>query len=283
MSNLKREAGAAGSAPAVSAKSVVELATCRSMPVLGLGTWELTHDTSGTVAYALQLGYRMIDTACDYGSQPGIGQALRRGVIDRRSVYLIAKVEESDDAYAATRKYLGEIGVEYADLMLIHRPPEEGVGVALWRGLQRARSEGLVRDIGVSNYSIDQIQTLGRETGELPTVNQIEWSPFGHSDVMLEFCRKHHIVLQAYSPLTRAARLGDKVLRAIAERHDRTPVQILIRWNLQRGTVPLPKANREDHLRENFDVFGFAIGAEDMEALNGLNEHYSALGSLPYV
>lgn len=272
-----------GTASRISPKSVVELPTCRAMPVMGLGTWQLTDNISETVAGALQLGYRMIDTACDYGSQQGIGRALRRGVIDRRSVYLVAKVEETDDAYAATRKYLGEIGVEYADLVLIHRPPQEGVGVALWRGLQRARSEGLARDIGVSNYSIDQIQRLGRETGELPAVNQIEWSPFGHSDVMLDFCRKSRIVLQAYSPLTRATRLDDKALVAIAESLRRTPAQVLIRWNLQRGTVPLPKANREDHLRENLAVFDFSLGIEDMTALNGLNEHYSALGRLAYV
>lgn len=280
---MKNQDSPARTASRINARSVVELPTCRTMPVMGLGTWELTDHTSETVVRALQLGYRMIDTACDYGSQPGIGQALRCGVIDRRSVYLVAKVEESGDAYAATRQYLGEIGVEYANLILIHRPPQEGVGVALWRGLQKARSEGLARDIGVSNYSIDQIQRLGRETGELPAVNQIEWSPFGHSDVMLEFCRRNRIVLQAYSPLTRATRLDDKRLASIAESHRRTPAQILIRWNLQRGTVPVPKANREEHLQENFAVFDFALGTEDMSALNGLNEHYSALGKLPYV
>jgi 2,5-diketo-D-gluconate reductase A len=119
------------------------------MPVLGLGTWELTDNTAGTVGRALQLGYRMIDTACDYGSQAGIGEAIRRSGLDRESLYVVAKVEETDDAYAATRKYLAEIGLEYADLMLIHRPPERGVGEELWDGLRRAKGEGLAIDIGV--------------------------------------------------------------------------------------------------------------------------------------
>jgi 2,5-diketo-D-gluconate reductase A len=262
-------------------QSTITLRTGARMPVLGLGTWELTDDTAGTVAHALDRGYRMIDTACDYGSQPGIGEAIRRRGM-RKEIYLVAKVEETDDAYQATRKYLGEIGTEYADLMLIHRPPDEGVGEALWSGLVRARKEGLARDIGVSNYSIQQLQELARATGEIPAVNQIEWSPLGHSNSMLEFCRDQGIVIQAYSPLTRAERLDDARLKGIAARYGRTPAQLLIRWNLQLGTVPLPKANRKKHLEENIDVFEFEITDADMSALRGLNEHYSSLGSLSY-
>jgi diketogulonate reductase-like aldo/keto reductase len=253
-----------------------------SMPLFGLGTWELTDDTAGTVAYALELGYRMIDTAVDYGSQQGIGVAIRRGIVDRAALYIVAKVEETDDAYEAAGEYLGEIGIEYADLMLIHRPPEEGVGVPLWRGLQRARKERLTRDIGVSNYSIEQMEVLEREGGELPVVNQIEWTPFGYSERMLAFCQRRGVLIQAYSPLTRAERLEDPKLLAIARRCGKTPAQVLIRWNLQRGTVPLPKANRKEHLQENVDVFDFELAGADMSALNDLNERYSALGSLPY-
>lgn len=196
--------------------STIALRTGAQMPVLGLGTWQLTKDTAETVAHALQLGYRMIDTACDYGSQRGIGEAIRRGIVDRASIYLVIKVEESDDAYEASRKYLGEIGVEYADLILIHRPPERGVGEQLWQGLQRARSDGLAKDIGVSNYSIEQMRSLERATGEMPVVNQIEWSPFGYSEAMLDFCGRQRIVIQAYSPLTRTHRLNDTTLADVA-------------------------------------------------------------------
>jgi 2,5-diketo-D-gluconate reductase A len=268
--------------PARSEDSVIQLRSGAHMPVLGLGTWQLTKDTAGTVAYALELGYRMIDTACDYGSQPGIGEAIRRGIVDRKSIYLVIKVEESDQAYAATRKYLGEIGADYADLVLIHRPPEQGVGTVLWNELQKARDEAIARDIGVSNYSIQQMQALELETGEPPAVNQIEWSPFGHSEHMLNYCRSHQIVIQAYSPLTRTQRLTDRALEEVAARYRKTPAQVLIRWNLQRGTVPLPKANRKDHLEENIAVFDFELGDADVERLNALNESYSSLGSLPY-
>lgn len=262
-------------------RSTVALRTGARMPVLALGTWELTDDTAGTVAHALDIGYRMIDTACDYGSQRGIGEAIRRHG-KRDDVYLVTKVEETDDAHQATRKYLGEIGVDHADLMLIHRPPDDGVGEELWAGLARARQEGLARDIGVSNYSIEQMQALARATGEMPVVNQIEWSPFGHSMAMFDFCRNNDIVIQAYSPLTRTERLDDRRLNRIAERYQRTPAQILIRWNLQLGTVPLPKANQRRHLEQNIDVFDFEITDEDMSALGGLNERYSSLGSLAY-
>lgn len=262
-------------------RSTITLRTGARMPVLALGTWELTRDTAATVAHALDIGYRMIDTACDYGSQSGIGEAIREQG-PREDVYLVAKVEETDDAYRATQQYLDEIGVEYADLMLIHRPPDGNVGADLWDGLTQARKAGLARDIGVSNYSIEQLRELASAVGEMPVVNQIEWSPFGHSTSMLEFCREHHIVIQAYSPLTRAERLNDKRLQSISARYDCTPAQLLIRWNLQLGTVPLPKANRKQHLDEDIEVFDFEISDQDMAALSRLNERYSSLGSLAY-
>lgn len=262
-------------------QSTIALRTGARMPLLALGTWELTDDTAGTVAHALDIGYRMIDTACDYGSQRGIGEAIRRRG-KRDDVYLVTKVEETDDAYQATKKYLAEIGVDSADLVLIHRPPDEGVGEELWAGLERARKEGLAKDIGVSNYSIEQMQALARATGEMPVVNQIEWSPFGHSTAVYDFCKNNDIVIQAYSPLTRTERLDDRRLKAIAAGYQRTPAQILIRWNLQLGIVPLPKANQKRHLEENIDVFEFEIADEDMSAPGGLNERYSSLGFLPY-
>ncbi len=261
--------------------STLPLHTGREMPVLGLGTWELTDDTAGTVEYALERGYRMIDTAVDYGSQPGIGEALERTDRARDEIFLVAKVEEDEEAYDATRRYLDEMRQEYADLMLIHRPPPGGVGEEIWEGLVRARDDGLTRDIGVSNYSIRQMDRLVESTGEVPVANQIEWTPFGWSPDMLEYCRERSIVIQSYSPLTRADRLDDEELTEMAAEYDRTPAQLLLRWNLQKGVVPLPKANRKDHLVENVGAFDFRISEDDMEALDDLNEHYSSLGSSP--
>jgi 2,5-diketo-D-gluconate reductase A len=180
----------------VDANSETVLHTGNRMPVLGLGTWQLTDDTPGTVENALRLGYRLIDTSGDYGTQPGIGEGIRRSGIERSGFYLVTKVEETDDSYEATVKNLAELGLDQADLMLIHRPPSSGPGEALWRGLIRAKEDGLTRDIGVSNYSIKQIEALIEATGKVPVVNQIEWSPFGRNAPLCEGKQHRHPGLQ---------------------------------------------------------------------------------------
>lgn len=265
------------------ASSTLPLHTGRSMPVIGLGTWQLTDDTSASVAEALRLGYRMIDTSSDYGTQPGVGEAIGQCDLPREDIFLVTKVEEDDKAFEATREYINEMGRKYADLILIHRPPQEDAGRELWQGLIKARDEGLARDIGVSNYSIAQINDLVNATGQTPVVNQIEWSPFGWSTEMLDYCNERGIIIQAYSPLTRSSRLGDEKLAEVAAQYGKTPAQILIRWNIQLGIVPLPKANQKKHMEENLGVFDFEISEEHMSTLGQFNERYSALGSLPYV
>jgi 2,5-diketo-D-gluconate reductase A len=263
--------------------STIKLLTQNKMPVMGLGTWQLTKDTAGTVLYAIELGYRLIDTSSDYRTQPGIGEAIKGSGIDRNKLYITTKVEETDDSYARTKSNLQELGLDYVDLMLIHRPPYRGAGEGLWEGLIKARKEGLVRDIGVSNYSIPLIEELIEKSGETPAVNQIEWSPFGHSQEMRDYCSDKAIVVQAYSPLTRTKRLNDGTLNRIAQKYGKSAAQIVIRWNLQLGAVPIPKANRKRHLEENLDAFDFEISDADMGSITGLNEHYSSLGSLPYL
>lgn len=263
--------------------SRIPLRTGNEIPVMGLGTWQLTNDTKGTVLYALEQGYRMIDTSSDYGTQPGIGKAIASSSIPREELYIVTKVEETDDAYERTLSNLSELGLDYVDLMLIHRPPPTGAGEALWEGLIQAKDEGLVKDIGVSNYSIPLMQRLISFSEEVPVVNQIEWSPFGYSPEMMQYAKENQIIIQAYSPLTRATLLDDSTLVAVASKYDRSPAQILIRWNLQFGSVPIPKANQKKHLDENLDVFDFAIRDEDMELLDSLNQAYSSLGRLPYL
>lgn len=263
--------------------SRIELHTGNTMPIMGLGTWMLTKDTASTVAYALKLGYRMIDTSSDYGTHKGIGEAIKMSPIDRDDLYIVTKVEETDDAYEATNKYLDQLDLDYVNLMLIHRPPAIGAGEELWDGLIRAQEEGLTIDIGVSNYSITEIESLIEASGQIPVVNQIEWNPFGYSQEMKKYCKERNIIIQAYSPLTRGNRLHDDILVRLGQKYGKSPAQILIRWNLQEGTVPIPKANKKQDLEENINVFDFTIDDEDMKILNSLNERYSALGSLPYI
>jgi diketogulonate reductase-like aldo/keto reductase len=253
------------------------------MPLLGLGTWHLNHHTVDCLRSALEMGYRMVDTSADYHTQRGVGEAIKACGFDRDSMYVITKVEPDEDGYAATRRHLAQLKVNYADLVLMHRPPREGTQEIAWEGLRRAKREGLVHDIGVSSYSIEQIEELVYRTGEMPAVNQIEWSPFGHSPRMLDFCRDNDIVIQAWSPLTRATRLNDHKVGAMASRYGKTPAQLLLRWNLQLGVAPLPKANHVQHQRDNLNVFDFEITPVDMGKLGALNEHYSALERLLYV
>lgn len=263
--------------------ATLRLHTGTQMPALGFGTWQLRHHTAETVFQALEAGYRLIDTSGDYHTQRGIGEALRGFGCNRDDVFVVTKIEETDDAYDATRRNLAELKLDHADLVLIHRPPPGGVGEVLWQELRRAKRDGLTRDIGVSNYSIDQIEELVYRTGELPAVNQIEWTPFGHSPRMLDFCHDNGIVIMAWSPLTRGERLNDDKLAAMAARYGRTPAQLLLRWNLQLGVVPIPKANHVQHLRDNLHVFDFEISQADMLKLRTLNEHYSALDRLEYL
>jgi 2,5-diketo-D-gluconate reductase A len=253
------------------------------MPALGIGTWQLAADhAAAAIAHALEIGYRLIDTADDYENQPQIGEALRSSPIDRDEVFLISKVEEDEDAHAATRERLTELGVERLELCLIHRPPPSGAGEELWEGLIAARRDGLAREIGVSNYTSEQIDRLIEATGQAPAVNQLEWSPFGHSDEVMDHARRNGMVIQAYSPLTRGERLSDQTLTEIGASHSKTPAQIMLRWSLQAGAASVPKAARPEHREENLDVFDFELDEAEMRRLGRLNERYSALAGLPY-
>jgi len=263
--------------------------TCRvlpsgnRMPLMGLGTWELTVRTVETLCNALELGFRMIDTAPGYHTQRGIGDAIRACGFERDAVFVVTKIDPREDAYSAIRKSLGQMRLDHVDLALIEEPPEHGVGEMAWQGLRRAKREGLARDIGVCSYSIDAIEELVYRTGEMPAVNQVEWTPFGHSPRMLDFCRENEITIQALSPLTRGKRLGDDKMASMAARYGKTSAQLLLRWNLQLGVVPLPKANHVQHQRENLNLFDFEILPQDMARLNALNEHYAARGELAYL
>jgi diketogulonate reductase-like aldo/keto reductase len=267
----------------LTAESLRTLRTGREMPVLGLGSWMLTSHTAESVQHAFEIGYRMVDTSSDYMTQPGIGEAVRRYSRPRDSLFITMKVEPEENGYDATVRNLEELKLAYADLVLVHRAPKKGVGEKLWEQLVRAREEGLTRDIGVCSYKIEQLRTLAENTGEVPAVHQIEWSPFGHSLDMLSFCEAQEIVVQAYSPLTRGKRLNDETLAGIADKHGKTPAQVILRWDLQHGVVPIPKAYREDHQRENFDIFDFLLDDVDMGLLDGLNEEFSALEKLEYL
>jgi diketogulonate reductase-like aldo/keto reductase len=269
--------------PMLTPESTRRLRTGREIPVLGLGTWMLTSHTRDMIENALGLGYRLIDTSGDYHTQPGIGEAIAELAPSRDEIFVTSKVETDSDTYEQTCKNLEELDLDYLDLVLIHEAPDKGVGEDLWRGLIRARDEGKARDIGVCSYKIPLLQELIDRTDVVPAVHQVEWSPFGHSLDMLNFCAAQEIQLQAYSPLTRGKRLDDERLATIAAKYGKTPAQLILRWNLQHGVVPIPKAGRAEHQQENLEIFDFHIEPVDMATLDGMNERFSALEKLEYL
>jgi 2,5-diketo-D-gluconate reductase A len=268
------------------ATSTVKLNSGFEMPIIGLGTWQLhNHQATEVVQQAIEHSYRLIDTSGSYDNQREVGKGVKRSSVDREEIFIVNKVETTDESYQASKDFCKAMGLEYIDLMLLHWPAQDDAdNVELFKGLIQARNEGIVRSIGVSNFSEAQIRELIDVTGEIPSVNQIEWSPFGHSMDMLEFCRDEGIVIQAYSPLTRAHELHGTHIEEMADSYGKTPAQLLLRWNIQLGTVPIPKASSIDHLEENLDIFDFKISKEDMADLAGLNGEYSVLQkTLSYV
>lgn len=268
------------------ATSTIKLNSGHEMPVIGLGTWQLhNHHATDVVKQALELGYRLVDTSGNYGNQRQVGNGIKKSSVDREEIFVVNKVETTDEPYQVSKDFCKAMGLEYIDMMLLHWPARNDAdNVELFKGLIQARNEGFIKSIGVSNFSEAQIREVIDATGEVPSVNQIEWSPFGHSMDMLEFCRDEGIVIQAYSPLTRAHELYGTHIEELADAYGKTPAQLLLRWNIQLGTVPIPKASSIEHLEENLDIFDFEISADDMADLNNLNEEYSVLqGSLSYV
>jgi len=244
------------------------------MPIVGLGVWQIPAGpaTQKAVRYALDRGYRLIDTAKLYGNEADVGVAVRGSGVPREDVFVTTKLWNSDHGYGnairACEESLDRMKMDYVDLYLIHWPVR-GPRVETWNALVDLHRAGKCRAIGVSNYMRGHLEEL-RGSPVVPAVNQIEFSPFLYQRDVLEYCRQRGIVVEAYSPLTRGMKLNDRRVRAIGAKYGKSPAQILLRWGLQRGLVVIPKSARPDHIRENVNVFDFEIGEEDMRALDGL-------------
>lgn len=263
----------------------IKLNSGNEMPIVGFGTYQLSDKATECVEYALKKGFRLVDTSSNYGSQPHVGKAVQNSEIPRDEIFIETKVESEDkNSYKAAKDYVNEMDLEYADLIVIHHPPEGSAGEHLWEGLIMAKEDGITKDIGVSNYKVSQIENLINDSGVVPAVNQIEWTPFGHMNEMRKYCEINNIIIQAYSPLTRGDRLDDKTILDIAKKHKKSPAQVLIRWNIQQEiVVPIVKSEQKEHTNENINVFNFELTDEDMDRLNELNEHYSSFGNLRYI
>lgn len=246
------------------------------MPMLGLGTWVLTgEDAENAVLYALEAGYRHIDTASAYQNEREVGRAIRKSTIPREKIFVTTKLWNTDhnDPIKACDESLKRLELDYVDLYLIHWPVEI-VRDRTWKVMEQLYEEGKCRAIGVSNYTIRHLNELLKDAKVIPAVNQVEFTPYLYQKELLEFCKAKGIQLEAYSPLTRGKRLNDPKLKAIVARYSKTSAQILIRWSLQHDLVVIPKSKSRERIIENANVFDFVISSEDMKLLNSFDDNY---------
>jgi diketogulonate reductase-like aldo/keto reductase len=248
------------------------LADGTEIPLLGLGVWQVPEgrECEDAVGWALEAGYRHIDTAQAYGNERSVGRALRDSGVPREEVFITTKFfPRHQDPAAEAERSLERLGVEFVDLYIIHWP--EGGPTWAWDGMQRARESGHARSIGVSNFSIAELDELIAVADVAPTVDQVQFSPFEYRRRLLEACEERGVVIEAYSPLGTGRHLGDRTVAEIADRLGRTPAQVLIRWSVQRELVVLPKSTHRERIAQNAEVFDFTLSGEDMAALDALD------------
>lgn len=248
-----------------------------SMPWLGLGVWKVKdgEDVKRAVRWALETGYRSVDTAAVYGNEAGVGEAIRESGVPREQVFVTSKVWNADQGYETTLRAFEEsrkkLKLDYLDLYLVHWPVK-GKYKETWKALEKLYRDGYVRAIGVSNFQIHHLEDLLADSEVVPAVNQVEFHPLLTQQELRAFCRRQNIQLEAWSPLMQG-NLDQPLLTRLAEKYGKTPAQIVLRWDLQNGVVTIPKSVTEHRIRENADIFDFTLSAEDMEQISGLNQN----------
>ncbi|MEM0129449.1 MAG: aldo/keto reductase [Thermoplasmata archaeon] len=248
------------------------------IPQLGFGVFQVPPGapTRQSVAWALQGGYRHVDTAAMYQNEADVGEAIRASGIPREEIFVTTKMWYTehgfDSAQAAARASLRRLGLPSVDLYLIHWPraPSPALRLDSWRALLALRGAGLCRAVGVANYTVRHLEEIRAAGLPMPEVDQIELHPFVFDPGLADYARRHRIVLEAWAPLTRGRRLDEPVVRTIAARHGRTPAQILLRWGIEHGFVVLPKSVHRERIEENARIFDFSLPAPDMAALDRL-------------
>ncbi|KQM81393.1 aldo/keto reductase [Agromyces sp. Leaf222] len=247
------------------------------MPQLGFGVFQVPDDeTAAAVTTALEVGYRSIDTAAVYGNEAGVGRALAESGLARDELFVTTKVWNSDQGYDETLRAFdasaSKLGLEQLDLYLIHWPtPDRGRYLDTWRALERLLADGRTRAIGVSNFEPEHLERLIAASGVVPAVNQVELHPAMANRAVIAAGARHGIATEAWSPLAQGAVLGEASVVEIADRHGRTPAQVVLRWHLQQGRIVIPKSVTPGRIAENFDVFGFELTADELAAIDALD------------
>jgi diketogulonate reductase-like aldo/keto reductase len=249
------------------------LADGNEIPLLGLGVWQVPNgpECENAVRWALELGYRHVDTAQAYGNEESVGRALRDSGLPRDEVFITTKFFPAhEDPEAEAQRSLERLGVDQVDLYIIHWP--QGGPTWAWPGMERAQQAGYARSIGVSNFSVQELGEVLSIAQAPPVVNQIQFSPFKYRRKLLDTCEEHKVALEAYSPLGTGRHLSDERVRQLAERVGKTPAQVLLRWCVQRDLVVIPKSTHRERIDENGRIFDFTLSPEDMAELDALDE-----------
>ncbi len=260
-------------------RSTLKLNDGRAHPHLGFGVWQSPLDVcKQSVVNALTVGYRCIDTAQGYKNEAQVGEGVREfiksGKATREEIWVTTKMgrpkENMDKTLAALKDSVEKIGLGYVDLFLIHAPADSKEDRALhWSAMQRLQKQGLAKSIGVSNYEIEHLEEI-KDSGVVPAINQIELHPFSQERALVDYCKKNHIVLEAYSPINRGKGFDNAVIQRLSRSHGVDPGQVLIRWSLQKGFIPLPKSDQPKRIQSNSEVFEFALSSQEVSDLDAL-------------
>jgi diketogulonate reductase-like aldo/keto reductase len=247
------------------------------IPKIGFGTWKIKRqDCVDAVESALKVGYRHIDTAQIYGNQKYVGQAIKNSNLPRSEIFVTTKIWNHNLGEKLFERSLDrslkKLQTDYVDLLLIHYPVTKTRSAA-WTRMEAAHKSGKARHIGVSNYTIKHLQELLDECEIKPYVNQVELHVFLQQPKLLKFCADNDILVEAYSPLAHGHGMDNQVLNEVAKKHSKTTAQIMIRWCLDKGLIPLPKSTNPDRIKQNFDVFDFTLDKEDMKKIESLEEN----------
>jgi diketogulonate reductase-like aldo/keto reductase len=242
------------------------------IPLLGLGVWQVPNGPTAVnaVRWALELGYRHIDTAQVYGNEESVGRALRESGVPREQVFITTKFNPSrKDAAAEAEHSLARLGTDYVDLYLVHWP--QGGATRAWPGMERARERGYARSIGVSNFGVRELDQVLAAATNPPVVDQVQFSPFEYRRAVLEAAQQRGVVVEAYSPLGTGRHISNETVQRIAAGVGRTPAQVLLRWSLQHNLVVIPKSTHRERIEENAQIFDFTLSDQDMAALDALD------------
>jgi 2,5-diketo-D-gluconate reductase A len=249
------------------------LADGNQIPLLGLGVWQVPNGPTAVnaVRWALELGYRHIDTAQAYGNEESVGRALRDSGVPREQVFITTKFNPSrKDPSAEAQRSLQRLGTDYVDLYLVHWP--QGGPTRAWPGMERSRELGYARSIGVSNFDVSDLDQVLAAATTAPVVDQVQFSPFEYRRALLEAAQQRGIAVEAYSPLGTGRHISNQTVRRIAASIGRTPAQVLLRWCLQRDLIVITKSTHRERIEENAQIFDFTLSDQDMAALDALDQ-----------